>query len=262
MAAITGTTVVPAPQVAPMADGLYAVADVQTAEGHEINGVTFETELGFDVNLIADDSITCIATAAKTFDEGLEFEDGLPFTIYAGVLCKMFQGDDYEAKAVSRLQAAEQRAVEAYLWTNIFADRAVDLTPAGGAVSPTIGLGLLEEFAGSNYTGKPTVHIGRRGAVSFNHANLISDNGGVAGVETKTGSNFANGAGYTSLEGPSTAGDGEVWAYITGQVSIRRGEVFSQTVDEVTTNNRTALAERTFVPTVDMIVGAVLIALE
>lgn len=262
MAAITGTTVVPAPQVAPMASGLYAVADVQSASGHEINGVTFETELGFDVNLIADNTITCIGTATKTFDEGLEFEEGLPFTLYSGVLCKMFQGDDFEAKAVSRLQAAEERGVEKYIWENLFADRGVDLTPAGGAVSPTIGLGLLEEFAGTHYAGKPTVHVGRRGAVSFNHANLISDNGGTAGTETKTGSDFANGAGYISLDGPSTAADGEVWAYITGRVSIRRGDVGSFTVDQPTTNNRIALAERTFVPTVDMIVGAVLIALE
>lgn len=379
MAAITGTTVVPAPQVTPAKVGLYDVADVVPAEARETNGVTFETELGFDLNLIDDDAITCIATAEKDFD-GLDWESGSPFTIYAGVQCNLFLSDDYEARAVARLGAGESRAVESYLWESVFPDRAADLTPSAGAVSGVIGLGILEEYAGEHYLGKPVIHIGKRGAVSLVHDNLISDDGGTAGIETKTGSDFVNGAGYTSIDdGPlvhhaaiaapvitkgaaqaggtfpvgtyfwkvtainahgetigsnevtatltlnqeqilnwtaitgatgyniyrgvaagaetvlvasvgavatytdtgingtagsvpttnttafdtnTAAGDGEVWMYITGQITIRRGPVISNTVDAPTTNDRIALAERTIVPTVDVLAAAIRITLE
>lgn len=379
MSAIIGTTVVPAPQVTPAAGGLYDVADVVAANGRETNGVTFETELGFDLNLIADDSITCIATAQKSF-EGLDWESGMPFTIYAGVQCNLFLSDDYEARAVARLAAGESRAVEGFLWENIFPERAVDLTPSAGAVSGVIGLGILEEYAGEQYLGKPIIHIGKRGAVSLVHDNLISDDGGTAGKETKTGSDFVNGTGYIGQNGPAVitpdiavpvatlgaktnsatgfapgtyfwkvtaintlgetvgsnevtatlilndhqtiswspiagstgykvyrgtaaggenkliatvgtilnfvddgipgttatvpttnttgsstpavAADGEVWMYVTGQITIRRGEVDSNTVDAPTTNDRIALAERTIVPTIDVLVGAIRITLE
>ena len=267
MAAMTsGRTRVTAPTVAP-APGIFDVSAPQTlSEGdiHQLMGVEYESESCVPINFVTLDPDSCIATAAKE-TEGLFFEQGDPFHIYAAVECNLFLSGEYESKAAARLEAGEQRAVEEQLWEHTFRDRAVNLTPAGGAVSATIALGLLEEYAGTVYGGIPTVHAGHRLTVH------LAAKGLVKGTELATKSKFVSGAGYTGVTGPDdeavppapvVAGVNEVWMYITGEVALRRGPTRTFTATETVTNDLMALAERSYVPTVDCMVGAILVTLE
>lgn len=269
MAAMTsGRIRVDAPAIKP-APGIFDVVTPQELganEIHQLMGVEYESAACIPVNFVALDPDSCIATEEKEF-EGLGFEQGDPFHIYAGVECNLFGSTeaDYAQKAQERLELGEQRAAEQALWDQTFRQRAVNLTPAGGAVSPAAALGLLEEYAGNTYGGVPVIHAGRRLSV------LLAAKSAVKGSETVTGSDFVNGAGYFGVAGPDdeeavpapiVAGENEAWMYVTGAVSLRRGPARIHNAVSTVSNDRIALAERTYVPTVDCMVGAILVTLE
>lgn len=200
----TGNTRVEAPAFVPAKGGILDVVEVVTATPHELMGVQYESEACESVNHVALNANSCIESVAKEFD-GISFQSGSPFHIYAGVTCSLFMEsiDPFAAKAAVRLERGASRAIEERLWTNEFPVRAVDLTPGGVAVSPKRGLALLEEYAGSNYLGVPIIHAGRQVATYIAGETLLKtdlDEAGLVG-----GSGFVNGTGYVSKSGPYAA---------------------------------------------------------
>jgi hypothetical protein len=134
----------------------------------------------------------------------------------------------------------------------------VDITPAGGAVKPTVGLALLEGYGANNYAGAPTVHL----PVSV--ASLaLGVNGAVWSGDTlhsQLGTPIVAGAGYDYPNlGPTGAGApaGEKWAYVTGSVVINAGDLIVQDALDRDKNDHVTLAERGYVIAVDCFAAAV-----
>jgi hypothetical protein len=249
------------PVVTPNPVGLYQVAEVVDESGTALLGVAYES-VGIHLpRITVSDGSSAWGSASKTFD-GIDFEQGDYFQIYEGVTGALRDTDNFETLAADRLAAFESMAVEKYLWENLYGPKAVaqggDLNSAG-ALTPHLALGLLEEFAGHYYSGKATIHVGRRGATSLQHSMVLDDDG----VSTKSGNKLANGAGYFSPLGPAalTAGAGNVWVYVTGEVKIRRGPVETAMAPSPSTNQKVGLAERFIVPTIDVIAAAVRMSL-
>jgi hypothetical protein len=209
----------------------------------------------------------CGPTAEKEFDEGrgdLVFSD--IHTVYAGKTCNLVGGfvqNDAQRLAERKLELTSSIALERHLWSAVFAERAEDLTPAGGAVKPKRGLAILEEYAGERYGVVPVVHGGRQVSVYLAGETLLNDDADQAAATG--GALYVNGGGYSSKVGPGgvVAGPNEAWLYITGWITISRGELVSPgTVITPKKNLGYVLAERTYNTTVECLVGAIRVTLE
>lgn len=141
---------------------LFPVAD---ADLHTIvSGITYETDFcGEDYTQIDFNSFaSCIATAAKTFDEGLLFTDSIttsePLALYSALKCRPGAlggglAPDYEARAKARLLHGETTYLETALQTWVQAGTNAGLAGdarevvagltnlAGGVVNPTMLMG-------------------------------------------------------------------------------------------------------------------------
>jgi hypothetical protein len=137
-------------------------------------------------------------------------------------------------------------------------DAPVDITPAGGAVDPYVGIALLEGHAASRYAGAPIIHMPRTiGALAWAKADL-EQRGDT--FFTPQGSKVASGGGYEALN-TSPAGvaapAGERWMYATGEIALQRGEIVVKREMDTTTNEVFVLAERLYVASVDCYTAAV-----
>lgn len=262
-----------APTVSPLRGTLLAAAAVKDGiewldgEGlfPSFNCMKFETAADF-----------CTPTS-KTFDQSPVWQDGFRFAAYGGVVCKAIGLDEAEMLAeVERVfETGESTAVERALMETRFVASATnwaaptDITPAGGAVAPQVGLALLEGYSGSVYVGAPTLHIPRTIASLLVGIDVLKLGGntrdegrfGPTGVlRTKLGSKVAAGAGYdypnTSPTGVDAAA-GEKWLYATGEVLVLRGPSIVRQVMEMSTNEVFVLAERGYIAAVDCFAAAV-----
>lgn len=203
----------------------------------------------------------------KEFEEAL-WVPGFNFSVYGGVNCRLVGYDREEAYENLRrvFLANESKGVERALMETRFVDApsgqpntwdaAVDLTPVSGAASPSVGLALLEDFAGQQYAGVPTIHAPRAVASLLSQDALEREGDRFF---TKIGSKFVNGAGYSPSSGPAgtTPAAGEYWMYATGEIVVERGEIFQQNAQQVAFNEDYALVERTYRVVVDCFAAAV-----
>lgn len=83
-----------------------------------------------------------------------------------------------------------------------------------------------------------------------------SDSGAVVGSRSIPDENTTYNATATPAE------EGEVWMYVTGAIMLRRGKIIMNQAVKPETNDLVALSERSWVPTVDCIVGAIRVTLE
>jgi len=150
----------------------------------------------------------------------------LPFVVAGSYLCSAFSRplDEAENRARQHLALAEERAAEYAIATGIGDNLpafvgAVDLTPAGGAVSVGEGFGLLEGYLGANYGGVGTIHAPRA-------ASLAAADHGVSRygtrMETPLGTLVAFGGGYDI----ANTNVNEVDLFVTSRPVVRRSEVF------------------------------------
>ncbi|HYF71326.1 MAG TPA: hypothetical protein VD864_00820 [Nocardioides sp.] len=231
--------------------GLLQVANVIDGAPGQVfhQGVQIEPRFEGQVRRYVDGS--------KTFDKPKDSIEAAPFTLYAGVdLPLLMQHNEAEPTVKDVFGRGEDRAVEAALQELVLNPAAVDLTPTPGtAVTNTrLALGLLEQYAASQYSGVPTLHTNRLGG------NLMTefadaDNGN---LKTRLGVRIAVGAGY-SATGPSVAPAGTAWLYATGQVTLWRSALRTYPAVAAEDNREKALAEARYVPTVEAFVAAILI---
>jgi hypothetical protein len=196
----------------------------------------------------------------KQFDLAEELTTGTPFSVYRGVEFSMFQQGEAVPTVKEAFGAGEGFAVERAV-QELWLSKAVDLTPTAGTPVTSIvqAIGILEQHAGEQYAGQPLFHANRYGT-SLLSPELVDPNEPDFKLFTKQGSPVANGAGYGSTgPGGTAAPAGAAWVYATGQVNIWRGTVHVADAPVLKDNRAVALAEATYVATVDTFVAAVLI---
>jgi hypothetical protein len=207
----------------------------------------------------------------KTF-EALSWQDAITFAVQTGIICKMVGFDPQIAESdLTRVVAnKESVAVARALMQQRFVDggtanwdQAVDLTPAGGAVDPVVGLAMLEGHASYNYAGAPTLHVPRTiGSLLINKYAAIEYDGDT--LITELGSKVAADGGY---ESPNNGPDGtepaagELWLYATGEVTVAAGDPIVRGGLDLTedddSNRYRILWERPYIATVDCYTAAV-----
>lgn len=207
----------------------------------------------------------CTPDVAKTFSNVAGWQQGFRFAAYGGVKCSTVGLDmarqDTEVRRV--FEAGESTAVERAMMSTRFKANGsawpapVDITPAGGAVKPALGVALLEGFAGDNYVGMPTIHLPRTiGSILMGVQGAAFD-GTV--LQTKLGSKIAVGVGYDFPNlGPTgvAAPTGEKWIYATGEVIVGRSDMVLQQVVDPQNNDVYMLAERGYIAAVDCFAAA------
>jgi hypothetical protein len=228
-------------------------------------------------NCLTFDAVTggWCAPAAKDLSDVAGWVNGFRTAVYGGVTCKSVGGDMVKRKAeVERVfSMGESTGVERALMANRFKigpdldpgapvvnawPAPVDITPAAGAVKPTVGLGLLEGYGANNYAGAPTLHVPvavASLALGINGAVWDGDT-----LRSQLGSPIVAGAGYDYPNlGPTgaAAAVGEKWLYVTGSVVINAGDLIVRDALDQYKNDHVTLAERGYVIAVDCFAAAV-----
>jgi hypothetical protein len=210
---------------------------------------------------------TFCGTNTKTFDQSSTWIKGFPFIAYGGILCNAV-GLDVAGQLAEVKRVFDQGAsvaVEAAVMDILFSPAVdtfpvpTDLTPAGGAVKPKLGMAILEGWFGAGrYVGTPTLHL------PTIVASLVMGVDGVAMennvLRTKLGSKVVNGGGY-GIANVSPAGvaapAGEKWIYGTGEMLVREGDIPPRQAFNQSNNEMVTLAERPYYVAADGPIAAV-----
>lgn len=260
MAIITGNgEVIAAPAPGALRYGLFNAATVTDdlaargiASGFQVPAEDCGVVRAYDAN--------CATHPEKTFDEGLAYMEATPYWLYATRQCGSV-GTTPERMAASvrrRLISNEQRQVEAQFWGGTAVASDPNLTGAAGVTTVVPGvagagaaIAALEDAFYDTYGYTGVIHIAMRGYAAVQYAGLVQPRGGT--LNTPIGSTWAFGAGY-NITGPAGVAPaaGNVWAFMTPPVLIRRSEIMVPdvlaTMDRVA-NQYMALAERVYAHT-------------
>lgn len=251
------------PAITPVTGGIITVAPPRDiTDPHAVYGINWESEIAGAGGFVIPNADDCNGPTGVKSADGFQYVEGTPFPIYHGVKCKPI-GDnaDYLAHARRNLELNEGFLIEQRLWNKFLPDAATDLNPAG-AVKPKIALGLLAEYAGTQYRGVPVLHFGRRLGVYLAGEQLVKQDESDAAAAG--GAQYVNGAGYTSLAGPGgvTAAASEAWCYITGQLALWHTPVVANETFDPAKNTALAIAERTIIASVESFVVGIRVSLE
>lgn len=211
-----------------------------------------------DCGLVRAYDANCATHPAKTFDEGLAYQEATPYWVYATRRCGTVgtSPGEIEASVRRRLASGEQHAVEAQFWGGTAVASDPNLTGTAGVTTvvpaaPGAGAAIaaLEDAFYDDYGYAGTIHVSMRAYAAVRYAQLAQDRAAGALV-TPMGSQWAFGAGY-GIAGPGgVAPDtGSVWAFMTPPVLIRRSEVMVPSVLQTmnrTNNQYNGLAERVY----------------
>lgn len=251
--------VAPAPGV--QRYGLFNAATV--LDDLEARGIASGFQLpAEDCGLVRAYDANCVTHPAKTFDEGQTYMEATPYWLYATRKCGTVgkTPEEMEASVRRRLASGEQRAVEAQFWGGTAVASDPNLTGAAGVntVVPTApgagaAIAALEDAFYDTYGYVGTIHVNTRAYGALAYSQLLYRQGGAGALTTALGSVWAIGAGY-GITGPAGAAPaaGNVWAFMTPPVLIRRSAVIAppviDTLDHVQ-NQYYALAERVYAHT-------------
>lgn len=255
-------------------DGIDGAAHTYSADDSYTVVITgprsYRATLALDVATGTGSGPTDLAVGvSKAIVDGIDIVEGVPFTVLSAFECAAVGGpfDEAEARVTRMLQMGESRAVERVLARQMVRDPdAVAITNT--ALNPVDAIGELEQYAASNYPGRPTIHITRKLGTILGHNGTILRSG--RGLETVQGSRIASGGGYLPLSAPTPDPTDAVpdnasnvqWAYVTGEVAAHQGMIHSyppQLFNGTGNSDNVflALAERTYVVTYECIVAAV-----
>jgi hypothetical protein len=200
-------------------------------------------------------------TTAKTFD-GLDYvQDANVVTLYSGVECGFLDFAEHAEKAITKMERGVSHALETYLRSDVF------LT--GTAFTPTfsslIGVFVEAEWeAAQVYQAELLVHLSPVSASFLNDARVVAVDGeGV--LRTLLGSRVVVGTGYTSNAAPiggAASVAGSEWAFFTGAMDIRRGEMGVHEAFAAEVNKHQALAECVYSIAIDGPILGVSLTLE
>lgn len=273
---------VPAPAVAPAPFGLFSVAQMPAeSDPHwQFGGLQYEP---IACHLARSWSDECVQESpgeaeTKIVDEGVPLVTASPFVVYTAFECAAVGRslEEQEARARDVLVLGEQFAVEAAFWsgtaggtanavTPFLADpTCTDLTPTPGVATDIVhGVGLLEDHLGANYGAAGVLHTPRLTAANAAHHKLASRDG--SRLVSLLGNRWAFGGGYSGLAGPAGAAPAEAaWIIATGEVTVRRSEIFTQPAPieqalNKSTNEVELQAERVYAVAFECVCAAVLV---
>lgn len=235
-------------------DGTYTVQ----VYGNNI-GVYAEVEVVV-TNGVATGPFAADAYEVKVVEDGTSYVTGDPFSIYHIFQCRLIGNDNVEERAKERalrsLDLGASRAVEEGFQT-VFGTGAVDLTAT--PTDPVKSLGILEQYAGANYGGRPVIHMDRLMATRLLDKGVIDRVDGH--LETGLGSIVVAGAGYDANASlPAAPGAGNDWMYATGNVRIWQSPkttISGLVLDNPYDNQFKSLAERVYIPTYECFHAAI-----
>lgn len=202
----------------------------------------------------------CTTGAAKTFGK-IGWARSAYVSAYRGATCKGpgFSYTEAPGKLRDAFLTGESATVEAALMAALVASAPalIDLTPTTGTgVDPVTALGILEGYAGVEYVGAPTIHLPRNMVAPL--CQQLDTSG--ATFRTCAGSKVAAGGGYVKTNaGPAAKSATTMWAFVTGEVVVRRGELSVNEAINTTTNDMMFLAERSYLLSWDCLSAAVLV---
>jgi hypothetical protein len=217
-----------------------------------------------DMDCMTDVSIydaNCDTHPTKTFTEGMGYNGGDPYWLYAAKNCgTVGQSPEEIETAIRRAFASgEQTMVEQVIWSGdgatqlpYLTDPAMPVTtvtplaPGAGAAIAALEAAFYAEYG---YAG--TIHMNQQGYAAVVYAGLVQSSGGAGVLTTQLRSRWSFGAGY-DITGPAGVAPaaGSVWAFMTAQTLIKRQPTVNvpdirQTLDRAT-NQYNALAERVY----------------
>lgn len=268
------------PAVTPYGYGLYSVATMPVPEEnpHWRCGVHYEPWKCGRSFLWADPCDNPDQPDKMPAD-GVDLVEGTPFLVWDGYHCRL-PGRSNEAevrrRATEALRLGEQRSVEEAFWTGSMGNSPALADPSTVVLNPNnppavpadvltfpAGVAALEEWLGNNYPGQGTIFASRGASAYFARHQLGFRVGGH--VETLAGTRvaFLGGSPNTGPDG-TPAPAGYAWLYATGQVVIRRSEIFVNPDTLAAALNRSTnevlvLAEREIVITRECGTAAVLV---
>lgn len=258
---------VPAPPVIPSRYGLLSAASSlePIIDPHIRNGVEW---IPNPLGPAKTDAAECVDTHDRTdVDDGIGLDEAPPIVLYNGYTCFALGFSEAEIlqRASDALTNGETAALEQAVWTRQLMQDGItnDLT-SGTPVSLVRGLGMLEDYLGTEYGGVGVIHSPRGLAPQFAQAQQLLD--GTGYKTTVLGTRIAFGAyPYAGPDG-TDADDGTAWLVATGAVNVRRTEVTARPLTLAqalnrSTNKTFALAERTYVASWETIPAAVLVSL-
>lgn len=228
---------VDAPPPTPLRYGLLSVARVVDVPGGidsaRLRAAGYAYLIDHCGTQIHVDGQSCDANPVKVFEEGSELREGDPFALYTKKHCGSLGRSEAEmrAAALAAHTAGEQAALELAVWTALSASVPTIITPeAPGAGT---ALSALEYAAGASIHYQGVVHVPASAASALIYSGAARWDGTV--WRTPQLHKISFGSGYVATSGPTPPADGFVWAFLTGQVDIRRGAAtippLSQTFD-------------------------------
>ena len=231
MGLIAPPTYVAPPALEPHRFGLYSISNMGPDSGRWDLGVEFEPLTGERAALRVADCVDDY-TPQVELREGEGLVEGIPFVVVGSYVCKAQSRPIEEARerAALHLTSGEERAVELAISSGAVSAEpnfttATDLTPAGGPLTLTRGIGLLEEALYELSPSEGAIHAPRAASAKFSDRAAAQRYG--QHMETVLGTNVAFGA-YRNLGPNGETADGGFWLYATGTPTVRRGDVFTQ----------------------------------
>lgn len=268
---------VEAPACTPPKFGLQSVVTLlDQDDSHELNGVIYQPNTCV-APVGAWEAVCPPAVPATKTETDVVPDDvvGDPFHLYATRSCRRSTLEAMKGEVAEDFERGEWRGIEREVWNRILAQPTsviLNTIPGpAGALSVTAAIAALESYTSENYSCRALFHSDR-GVTPY----AITDHqlvvvGGA--LSTFLGSAWA---AYTASPnvGPDglPAPDGHAWIYASSGLVLRRfplsvqpeqpGQMLER--DLATgqlTNEPFVLAERTYVPTVECGVAAVLVCL-
>lgn len=261
------------PSVKPWGYGLLSVATViDEPDAHARNGIVYKTFrcVGtvepWDDTCVVGDLVAKVPT--DTLGDGIV--TGYPFNLYAALSCKTTTLEAMTGEVQEMFANGEPRAIEEAVWTRVLATANTRaLNGVGTELTVAGGFAALEKAMASCYPGVGTIHATRDVAAFAANERLVQRAAGH--METILGNSvaFYGGSPNTSPAGVAAAA-GFAWLYITSDLTIRRFPIdtlpevryrLTRNADGERTNVPYVLSERTYVPSVECCMFAVLVCL-
>lgn len=201
------------------------------------------------------------ARDSKTFGEMVDGSSDT-FLVYAGLERKQPIGDDTVLGLARRiLEGTETVAVEKYLVNQVLTGTGTNVLNST-AVTPDVGLALVEQAMAAGYGGLPLIHADVYLASLLTSVNEALDAAGDGALVTRLGTPVIPGAGYTCTAeiGGVTPGAGESWLFGTGWIRCLGSEVVVNDGRDLASNAHVAVAERMWNVAVEPVVVAALVS--
>lgn len=236
--------------------GLFSAATV--TDDLETRGIGSGFQFaGEDCGVVRSYDANCTTNPAKTLDLGLTYMPATPYWVYASRKCGTVgkTAAEFDASVRRRLVANEQREVESQFWGGGAVAADPNLIGHSGTVTVVPGvpgagaaIAALEDSFYDFYGYTGVIHIAMRAYAALAYAGIVEKNGGT--YNTQIGSTWSFGAGY-GITGPAGAAPaaGNVWAFMTPPVFIRRSEIIQRQgweVADLAANQFVGIAERVY----------------